>query len=133
MKILLPKYFIHTSKYLRASMLWLQDIRNCNLITHITEATNHFGGGGGAEQFLHNYHYSFCYTFSSSLPALPSESTVLAICRASDVARSVLAGVTARIFDLTFYICRLISDRYLSESRKVDKSDIQHCAGNNHL
>jgi len=35
---------------------------------------------------------------------LPSGSTVLAICRASDVARSVLAGVTARIRQVSFVI-----------------------------
>jgi len=35
---------------------------------------------------------------------LPSGSTVLASCRASDVARSVLAGVTARIRQVSFVI-----------------------------
>lgn len=35
---------------------------------------------------------------------LPSGSTLLASCRASDVARSVLAGVTARIRHVSFVI-----------------------------
>lgn len=53
---------------------------------------------------LHVKHYYSTLAVSRIMIQVPSGSTCLAICRASEVAKSVLAGVTAKIRHVSLVI-----------------------------